>query len=68
MNVPGVRLSTLEYNVKKVIVFPSPAVMALAKLCLAGTNLVFPARESLDSDIPAGDGKNDTFLQVSTFF
>ncbi len=36
--------------------------MALTKLSLAGNNLVFPARESLVSDIPAGDGNNDTFF------
>jgi hypothetical protein len=31
--------------------------MSLAKLYLAGIIKFFPARESLVSDIPAGDGK-----------
>jgi hypothetical protein len=31
--------------------------MSPTKLSLAGNNLVFPARESLVSDITAGDGK-----------
>jgi hypothetical protein len=34
---------------KRLSIFPSPAGMSLTKL--------FPARESLVSDIPAGDGK-----------
>jgi len=42
-----------RYNVKKVSDFPSPAEMSLTKLSLAG-NIV---RESLVSDIPAGDRK-----------
>jgi hypothetical protein len=37
--------------------------MSLAKLSLAGYNFIIPAvRESLVSDIPAGDGKEDLFL------
>jgi len=40
--------------------FPSPAGMSLTKLSLGGNNLymtsLFPPRESLGSDIPAGDG------------
>jgi hypothetical protein len=43
-------------------VFPSPAGTSLTKLSLAGNNL-FPARESLVSDIPAaGTGKPLTFF------
>ena len=39
------------------MIFPSPAGMSLTNLSLAGKNLIIPARESLASDIPAGDGK-----------
>jgi hypothetical protein len=42
---------------KKLAVFPSPAGMSFTKLSLVGKSLKFLARESLDSDIPAGDGK-----------
>jgi hypothetical protein len=39
--------------------------MSLTKLSVAGIIKLFPARESLVSDIPAGDGKNDNlFLPV----
>ncbi len=41
---------------KRFAIFPSPAGMSLTKLSL-GRNTVFPSRESLVSDIPAGDGK-----------
>ncbi len=45
---------------KSFSIFPSPAGMALTKLSLGGNNDViyklFPSRESLESDIPAGDG------------
>jgi hypothetical protein len=56
------------YNIhckKELAVFPSPAGMSLIKLFLGGNNLVFsPPRESLVSDIPAGDGKMaNSFLQ-----
>ncbi len=50
------------HTVKKVIDFPVPNrdVMSLTKLSLAGNNL----KESLISDIPAGDGKiANLFLQ-----
>ncbi len=40
--------------------------MSLTKLSLAGNNL--PARESLVSDIPAGDGKWLTFFYSVTFY
>ncbi len=58
------RISERErYNVKKVSDFPSPAEMSLTKLSLAG-NIV---RESLVSDIPAGDRKiANIFLQCRT--
>jgi hypothetical protein len=47
---------------KRLTIFPSPAApagMSLTKLFLEGNNLIFPvpSRESLVSDIPAGDGK-----------
>ncbi len=38
--------------------FPSPAEMSLTKLSLAEIIKLFPARESLVSDISAGDVKN----------
>jgi hypothetical protein len=41
--------------------------MSLTKLSLAGNNLILPGQrdsESLVSDIPAGDGKNDIFYSV----
>ncbi len=38
-------------------VYPSPAGMSLTKFSLIGNNLLLPARESLVSDMPAGDGK-----------
>jgi hypothetical protein len=51
---------------KRLAVFPSPAGVSLTKLSLAGNNL-FPARETLVSDIPAGDGENDNFLQCNNW-
>ncbi len=36
--------------------------MSLTKLSLAGNDYLFPARESLVSDIPAGHGKSITFF------
>jgi hypothetical protein len=53
------------YTVKKGKRFSRPpAGMSLIKLSLAAKNLIFPARESLVSDIPAGDGKiANLFLQ-----
>jgi hypothetical protein len=43
---------------KRLAIFPTSAGMSLTKLSLAGSNFkVFTARESLFSDIPAGDGK-----------
>ncbi len=45
---------------KNFSIFPSPAGMSLTKVSLGGNNdviyKVFPPRESLVSDIPAGDG------------
>ncbi len=35
--------------------FSSPARKSLTKLSLGGNNLIFPPRESLVSDFPAGD-------------
>jgi hypothetical protein len=52
---------------KRLSIFPSPAGMSLTKLSLAGNKLIFKpiARESLVSDIPAGDGKiEDLFYSV----
>ncbi len=46
---------------KRLAIFPSPAGMSLTKLSMVGNNRpgskLFPAIESLVSDIPAGDGK-----------
>ncbi len=54
----GLRLH--PHRKKKLFDFPSPAGMLLTKLSLGGNNDVkyklFPPRESLVSDIPAGDG------------
>jgi hypothetical protein len=49
------------------MIFPSLVGMSLTKLSLTGNNLIITAaRESLVSDIPAGDGKNyNLFLQCS---
>jgi hypothetical protein len=41
-------------------IFPSSAVMAHTKHSLAGIIKLFPARERLVGDIPAGDGKLST--------
>jgi hypothetical protein len=49
------------YTVKKVSDFPIPS--SLTKLSLDGNNL-FPAREGLVSDIPAGD-RNIAYLFYS---
>jgi hypothetical protein len=52
------RPPSITYTVKKVSVFPSPAGMSPTQT-LPGPGIVkiFPARDSLVSDIPAGDGK-----------
>ncbi len=42
---------------KRLPIFLSPSGMSLNKLSLAGKNVIFPARKSLVSDIPAGGGK-----------
>jgi hypothetical protein len=52
------------------MIFPSPAGMSLTKLSLGGNYDViyklFPSRESLVSDIPAGDVKMaNLFLQCT---
>jgi hypothetical protein len=48
------------HHKKSFSIFPSPAGMSLTKLSLGGNNdviyKVFPPRESLASDIPAGEG------------
>jgi hypothetical protein len=48
------------HSKKSFSIFPSPAGMSLTKLSLGGNNLymtsLFPLREILVSDIPAGDG------------
>ncbi len=55
------------YTVKKCFsIFPSPAWTSLTKLSLGGNNLymtsLFSPRESLVSDIPAGDGNIEKLL------
>jgi hypothetical protein len=50
---------------KRLSIFPSPPGMSLTELSLdMGIIKLFSARETLLSDIPAGDGKiNNFFLQ-----
>jgi hypothetical protein len=52
---------------KNFSIFPSPAGMPLTKLSLGGNNDVIykliPPRESLVSDIPAGDGNIENLVQ-----
>ncbi len=43
--------TVILYTVKRLAIFPSPAGMSLTIINL------FPAKESLVSDIPAGEGK-----------
>ncbi len=55
------KTSSETNTLKKLAIFPSPAGMSLTKLSLGGNNddviyKLFPPRESLVSDIPAGDG------------
>ncbi len=51
---------------KSFAIFPSPSGMSLTRLSLGGNNLymtsLFPPRESLVSDIPAGDGNIEKFF------
>jgi hypothetical protein len=57
-------LHTQLHCKKRLTIFPSPGRVSLTKLSLAGNNKIFPARESLVSDIPAGDWKiYNIFLQ-----
>ncbi len=42
--------------------------MSLTKLPLAENNLIFPVSDSLVSDIPARDGKNDNLFFDRTLF
>ncbi len=53
-------VSACIHRKKSFSIFPSPAGMSLTKLSLGGNNLymtsLFPPRESLVIDIPAGDG------------
>jgi hypothetical protein len=54
-------------------IFPSPTVMSLTNLSLGGNNLymtsLFPPRESLVSDIPAGEGNIEKLVYgVNTHF
>ncbi len=57
-----------QHRKKSFSIFPSPAGMSFTKLSMGGNNDViyklFPPRESLVSDIPAGDGNIEKlFLQ-----
>jgi hypothetical protein len=66
-NIDG--LCTRQHCKKRLAVFPSPAGMSLTKLSLAGIIELFPARERLVSDIPAGDWKTVyLFLQCTAIF
>ncbi len=57
---------------KSFSIFPSPAGMSLIKLSLGDNNDViyklFPPRESLVSDIPAGDGSIQKFFFLTGHF
>jgi hypothetical protein len=60
----------LLHRKKSFSISPSPAGMLLTKLSLGGNNdviyKIFPPRESLVSDIPAGDGNIEKlFLQCA---
>jgi hypothetical protein len=48
--------------IKRLASFPSPAGLSLTKLSWPGIIKLFPAKESLVSDIPAWDGKNDNLF------
>ncbi len=57
------------YTVKKITIFPSPAGMSQPNSQWPGIIKLCPARESLVSDIPAGDEKIDKlFLQCMYFY
>ncbi len=56
---PAVPARPLHFK-KRLAIFPSG--MSLIKLSLAGNNKLFPAIESLVSDIPASDGKIATLF------
>ncbi len=66
--IPPAMDGAYRYTVKKgLAVFPSPAGMSFTKFSLDGDNLIISGqRESLVSDIPAGDGKTaNLFLQCT---
>jgi hypothetical protein len=50
-------VSLIQYTVKIGKGFSRPSRDITCQISLAGKNLIIPARESLLSDIPAGDGK-----------
>jgi hypothetical protein len=58
--------SCFVHRIKSFSIFPSPAGMSLTKLSLGWNDDVifklFPPRESLASDIPAGDGNIEKLL------
>ncbi len=47
---------------KRLAIFRSPAGMSLTSLSRGRNIKLFPPRESLVSDFPAGDGKFETFF------
>jgi hypothetical protein len=62
-------MGPLSYTVKKVINFPSLVGISPTKLSVGGIIKFFPSRESLVSDIPAGDRKiANLFLQCNATF
>ncbi len=70
---PGSQSSPFSpHHKKSVLIFPSPAGMSLSKLSLGGNNDViyklFPLRESLVSDIPAGGGNIEKLFLLSTHY
>ncbi len=63
-NCRGLAAGLYLHCKKRFSFFPSPAGMSRTELSQsrAGIIKLFPARENLVSDIPAGDGKNDNLF------
>ncbi len=53
----GAAWAAIVHCKKRLSIFLSSAGMSMTKLSLAGNNLIIPVRQSLVSDIPAGEGK-----------
>jgi hypothetical protein len=61
------KIST-DTPLKNVCHFSVPSLDVTDQLSLDGNNLIFPLRESLVSDIPAGDGKIVKFFYSVCLF